>query len=73
MYFVSGSSGDALIAAIRAALPGILLLGEGRIHSPAVATEAMSAGADAVVVGTAITDPTWITRSFAAAVSRQGG
>ena len=59
----------ALIAAIRAALPGILLLGEGRIHSPAVAAEAMSAGADAVVVGTAITDPTWITRSFAAAVA----
>lgn len=59
----------ALIAAIRAALPGILLLGEGRIHSPSAAAEAMSAGADAVVVGTAITDPAWITRSFVAGIS----
>lgn len=42
---------------------------EGRVHSPADAAEAMRRGAFAVVVGTAITHPTTLTRWFADAVS----
>lgn len=45
------------------------VLVEGRVHSPAQAAEAMRRGAWAVVVGTAITHPTTITRWFADAVS----
>lgn len=42
---------------------------EGRIHTPQQAAEALSAGADAVVVGTAITHPARITSWFSAALS----
>ncbi|MBP0457638.1 N-acetylmannosamine-6-phosphate 2-epimerase [Streptomyces montanisoli] len=42
---------------------------EGRIHSPAQARAALDAGAWAVVVGTAITAPQWITAQFAGALS----
>lgn len=45
------------------------VLCEGRIHTPAQAAAAMAAGAWAVVVGTAITHPTTITRWFSAEVS----
>lgn len=41
---------------------------EGRIHTPQQAADAMSAGADAVVVGTAITHPASITSWFAASI-----
>ncbi len=41
---------------------------EGRVHSPADAAEAIRRGAWAVVVGTAITHPTTITRWFADAL-----
>jgi N-acylglucosamine-6-phosphate 2-epimerase len=58
----------ALLAALRRALPDAPLVAEGRYHSPASAAAAIAAGATSVVVGTAITDPAWITRSFAAAV-----
>jgi N-acylglucosamine-6-phosphate 2-epimerase len=37
---------------------------EGRIHSPAQVREALEAGAYAVVVGTAITAPVWITEQY---------
>ncbi|GAA2722823.1 putative N-acetylmannosamine-6-phosphate 2-epimerase [Actinocorallia aurantiaca] len=58
----------ALVRALREALPGAFLIAEGRYHSPAQAAAALEAGADSVVVGTAITDPAWITASFAAAL-----
>jgi N-acylglucosamine-6-phosphate 2-epimerase len=43
---------------------GIPVLAEGRIGTPAEARQAMEAGAYAVVVGAAITDPAAITRAF---------
>lgn len=55
-----------LVAGLRAALPDAVILAEGRYHGPDQAAAAITAGADAVVVGTAITDPVWITRQFAA-------
>ncbi|SDS59956.1 N-acetylmannosamine-6-phosphate 2-epimerase [Microterricola viridarii] len=58
-----------LIAEIRAALPEAVLVAEGRIHTPAHAAAALQAGADSVVVGTAITHPSTITSWFAAAVA----
>ena len=57
-----------LISAIRAAGLPAMLVAEGRIHSPAQAAAAREAGADAVVVGTAITHPTTISSWFAEAV-----
>lgn len=47
---------------------GSLLVAEGRVHTPAQAQAALEAGADAVVVGTAITHPSSITRWFAEAI-----
>lgn len=46
------------------------VIGEGRFHSPAAVAEGIKHGADAVIVGTAITDPGWITASFAAALQQ---
>ena len=43
---------------------GVPVLAEGRIATPAQAQAALEAGAWAVVVGAAITRPTWITRRF---------
>jgi N-acetylmannosamine-6-phosphate 2-epimerase/N-acetylmannosamine kinase len=43
------------------------VIAEGRIHSPKQARAALEAGAYAIVVGTAITRPDWITRRFVAA------
>lgn len=57
-----------LISAIRAANLPAMFVAEGRIHSPAQAAAAREAGAEAVVVGTAITHPTTITSWFAEAV-----
>ena len=50
-----------------AALAGRLripVVAEGRIRTPAQASQAFQLGAWAVVVGTAITSPAWITRQF---------
>jgi len=44
---------------------------EGRIATPQQARDAFDAGAFAVVVGTAITDPVALTRDFAAAARRK--
>lgn len=44
------------------------IIAEGRYNTPALARAALEAGAHAVVVGTMITNPREITRSFAAAV-----
>ncbi|GAA4605938.1 N-acylglucosamine-6-phosphate 2-epimerase [Actinoplanes octamycinicus] len=59
-----------LIAALRTALPATPIIAEGRYHQPAQVRAALDAGALAVVVGTAITDPAWITASFAARTDR---
>src|SRR5689334_6565873 len=53
----------ALVARLR-----IPVLAEGRVDTPQQATEALRAGAHAVIVGTAITRPQVITRRFAAAL-----
>jgi N-acylglucosamine-6-phosphate 2-epimerase len=45
------------------------VLAEGRYGSPAAVRDALDAGAFAVVVGTAITDPLALTRRFAAAAA----
>ncbi|HTV54891.1 MAG TPA: putative N-acetylmannosamine-6-phosphate 2-epimerase, partial [Terriglobia bacterium] len=47
------------------------VIAEGRISSPEQARQAVAAGALAVVVGTAITRPSDITRSFAAAINSE--
>ncbi|MDN5545075.1 MAG: N-acetylmannosamine-6-phosphate 2-epimerase, partial [Rhodococcus sp. (in: high G+C Gram-positive bacteria)] len=62
-----------LISELRQALPDAVLIAEGRYHSPEDAARAIALGADSVVVGTAITDPAFITSKFAAAVSGAEG
>jgi predicted NBD/HSP70 family sugar kinase/putative N-acetylmannosamine-6-phosphate epimerase len=57
-----------LVSDLRAALPDAAITAEGRYRTPDEAAAALRAGADAVIVGTAITDPAWITARFAAAV-----
>jgi len=51
----------------RLADAGVRVIAEGRFTTPGEVAEAFSAGALAVVVGSAITDPVSITRRFAAA------
>jgi N-acylglucosamine-6-phosphate 2-epimerase len=58
----------ALVAALREHLPAAVIVAEGRFHSPAQAVAALRLGATSVVVGTAITDPAWITGTFADAM-----
>jgi N-acylglucosamine-6-phosphate 2-epimerase len=58
-----------LVAALRERVPGTAIVAEGRFRSPAQATAALRMGATAVVVGTAITDPAWIARTFARAMA----
>jgi N-acylglucosamine-6-phosphate 2-epimerase len=53
-----------LLAQVVAALPGVPVVAEGRIHTPADAAAVLATGAHCVVVGTAITHPTTITRWF---------
>jgi 2,4-dienoyl-CoA reductase-like NADH-dependent reductase (Old Yellow Enzyme family) len=53
---------------LRALTLNRFLIAEGRIHTPEHARLAMEAGADAVVVGTAITHPQTITSWFTQAV-----
>ena len=48
---------------------GLPVFVEGRVHTPAQAAEAMRRGAWSVVVGTAITHPTTLTRWFTDAVA----
>lgn len=61
-----------LVAHLRNALPDTPLVAEGRYHHPREVGQAVSAGANAVVVGTAITDPTWLTSRFAAGLDEHG-
>lgn len=53
---------------------GVPVIAEGRIAIPEQAARALELGAWAVVVGSAITRPRWITEQFAGAVRafRQG-
>lgn len=44
------------------------VIGEGRFHTPALVAEGIKHGADAIIAGTAITDPGWITGAFSAAL-----
>lgn len=59
----------ALVERLAAAL-AVPVIAEGRIHTPADAARALQAGAHAVVVGTAITHPTTLTRWFTDALPR---
>jgi N-acylglucosamine-6-phosphate 2-epimerase len=45
---------------------------EGGVHQPSEVGEALGAGADAVVVGTAITNTDWLVREFAARTAKGG-
>lgn len=49
------------------------LIGEGRYHSPEDLRAGIAAGADALIVGTAITDPGWITGYFARSIASRNG
>ncbi|NMF32890.1 putative N-acetylmannosamine-6-phosphate 2-epimerase [Corynebacterium ammoniagenes] len=49
----------------------VFLIGEGRFSSPADAAKGLELGANAIIVGTAITDPGWITAQFQAGVSKE--
>jgi N-acylglucosamine-6-phosphate 2-epimerase len=60
-----------LISAIGDAGLAPMLIAEGRIHTPDQAAAARRAGAEAVVVGTAITHPATISSWFAEAVESQ--
>ncbi|MYV99953.1 nitronate monooxygenase, partial [Streptomyces sp. SID3343] len=53
----------ALVEAL-AGRVSVPVIAEGRYHRPADAAAAIAAGAHAVVVGTAITVPAWITARF---------
>ena len=59
-----------LVARVARALPGVPVIAEGRYHRPEHAQAALAAGATAVVVGTAITDPAWITAQFVSEARR---
>ena len=54
----------ALVRELAAELPTVPIVAEGRYHRPDQVVAALHAGAATVVVGTAITDPVWITRTF---------
>lgn len=57
-----------LLKDIRAAIGADpFVIGEGRFHSPTHVEQGFAAGADAVIVGTAITDVQWIVQQFVAA------
>lgn len=63
-----------LVAEIRAALgPDVLLTAEGRYHTPELAAQGLAKGADAVIVGTAITDVAFVTAQFAHQVEQAAG
>ncbi|AKK03841.1 N-acetylmannosamine-6-phosphate 2-epimerase [Corynebacterium epidermidicanis] len=58
----------ALIREIRERLGNeVFLIGEGRFHNPQHVRQGRASGADAIIVGTAITDTKWITEQFVAA------
>ena len=58
----------ALLQQATSEFPGLPIICEGHVHTPADAKAAIDAGAWAVVVGTAITHPTSLTSWFTAAI-----
>ncbi|HEY65139.1 MAG TPA: N-acetylmannosamine-6-phosphate 2-epimerase [Caldilineae bacterium] len=56
-----------LLRELKAAIEAPVVV-EGRVHSPQDACEALAMGAYAVVVGTAITRPDWLTAQYVAAM-----
>ncbi|MDO4928790.1 MAG: N-acetylmannosamine-6-phosphate 2-epimerase [Corynebacterium sp.] len=63
-----------LLEGIRAAIgTEPFVIGEGRFHSPTHVGQGFTAGADAIIVGTAITDVQWITQQFVAATPAATG
>ncbi len=51
---------------------GAFVICEGGIHTPAQGAAALAAGADATVVGTAITDVGWLVGEFSDALAKRG-
>jgi N-acylglucosamine-6-phosphate 2-epimerase len=51
---------------------GCFVICEGGIHTPQSGRTALEAGADAVVVGTAITNTEWLVSRYAAALTQEG-
>ncbi len=49
----------------------VFVICEGGIHAPVSAAAAMQAGADAVVVGTAITNTEWLVKEYVASLGPQ--
>ncbi|CRK56638.1 N-acetylmannosamine-6-phosphate 2-epimerase [Alloactinosynnema sp. L-07] len=64
-------TGPALLLVEQLAERGVPVIAEGRIGTPEQAARALDAGALAVVVGSAITHPTRITRTFVAAIDNR--
>ncbi|GAA1501746.1 N-acetylmannosamine-6-phosphate 2-epimerase [Dactylosporangium maewongense] len=60
----------ALVRELAAEVASVPVVAEGRYHRPEHVRQALDAGAAAVVVGTAITDPAWITSRFAEVTDR---
>ena len=64
-YTAKTEGPDLELVARLASVLDLPVVAEGRVHSPEQAAAALAAGAFAVVVGTAITHPTTLTRWFA--------
>ena len=60
----------SLLRAARLRLPDARIICEGHVHTPEDTQAALEAGAFAVVVGTAITHPTSLTKWFCAALAK---
>lgn len=68
-YSTQSAAPDLALVRAAASKCRVPVIAEGRYSEPAAATKALQAGAWAVTVGTAITNPTQITRRFVAALS----
>lgn len=65
----SGPEPDLALVEALASRLSVPVVAEGRLHTPDHVSAAFRAGAYSVVVGTAITAPSWITRRFADAAA----